>query len=345
MRTSWRDIKNQTMTREQQARAHALAMRDLAELELRDLREALHITQVTLAKKLKTTQAAVSRLEKRPHMLVNTLRDYVEALGGRIEVRAVLPDRTVSLTHFLRKKKTAAMEAGRESTTRKARAIAEGVAGAAMVVYVFYFVLSWNQPTGSESTESGLVGGLFARLFMPPWIYAHGLSVFFTSASRPTFLLGHSYPGGVWFYFPVLFVLKSPVGFLCLLVLTLTVTLIKGSQSAGSDAVVISSAVGTHWRVIWVSLVVFTGACLASPLDISFRHFSVPIVLSILTSSSVARAAPKSESICSTLRASRSGDHRSAGSKLYSVRYLGLPVLHSVYKCLWRGKTNLHALQ
>jgi hypothetical protein len=35
---------------------------------------------------------------------VNTLGDYVEALGGRIEVRAVLPDRTVSLTQFFRKK-------------------------------------------------------------------------------------------------------------------------------------------------------------------------------------------------------------------------------------------------
>src|ERR1700688_3590845 len=104
MRTSWRDIKNQTMTKGQQARAHALAMQDLAELELRDLREALQVTQVSLAKKLKTTQAAVSRLEKRPHMFVSTLGDYVEALGGRIEVRAILPDRTVSLTQFLRKK-------------------------------------------------------------------------------------------------------------------------------------------------------------------------------------------------------------------------------------------------
>jgi hypothetical protein len=93
------------MTKRQQARAHALAMRDLAELELRDLREALQITQVALARKLKTTQAAVSRLERRPRMLIHTLGDYVEALGGRIEVHAVLPDRTVSLTHYLQKKK------------------------------------------------------------------------------------------------------------------------------------------------------------------------------------------------------------------------------------------------
>jgi len=118
MRASWRDIKNQTMTKEQQARARTLAMRDLREMELRDLREALQVTQVALAKKLKITQAAVSRLEKRPHMLIGTLGDYVEALGGEIEIRAVWPDRTVSLTHFLRNK-TAAARAPKKITTRR----------------------------------------------------------------------------------------------------------------------------------------------------------------------------------------------------------------------------------
>jgi DNA-binding XRE family transcriptional regulator len=106
------------MTKGQQARAHTLAMRDLRELELRDLREALRVTQVALAKKLKITQAAVSRLEKRPGMLVNTLRDYVEALGGKIEVRAVLPDRTVGLTQFFRKKPVAA-RLGKKATKRR----------------------------------------------------------------------------------------------------------------------------------------------------------------------------------------------------------------------------------
>ena len=86
-----------------QKRSRALTNKILAEMELRDLREALEITQITLAKRLKTTQAAVSRLENRPHMFVSTLGDYVEALGGKIEVHAVLPDRTVGLTHFLRK--------------------------------------------------------------------------------------------------------------------------------------------------------------------------------------------------------------------------------------------------
>jgi DNA-binding XRE family transcriptional regulator len=118
MRSSWRDIKNRTMTQRQQARAHTLAMRDLREMELRDLREALQVTQAALARKLKTTQAAVSRLEKRPGMLVNTLGDYVEALGGKIEVRAVLPDRTVSLTQFFRNKAVGA-HSGKKTTPRR----------------------------------------------------------------------------------------------------------------------------------------------------------------------------------------------------------------------------------
>jgi len=43
--------------------------------------------------------------------------------------------------------------------------------------------------------------------------------VVLAGASRPTFILGHPYPHGVWFYYPVLLVLKSPLGFLALLAL------------------------------------------------------------------------------------------------------------------------------
>ena len=121
MRASWREIKNRTMTKRQQARAHTLAMRDLREMELRDLREALRVTQVALARKLKTTQAAVSRLEKRPGMMVNTLGDYIEALGGKIEVRAVLPDRTVSLTQFFRKNPEVARFEKKPAARRRSR--------------------------------------------------------------------------------------------------------------------------------------------------------------------------------------------------------------------------------
>lgn len=121
MRKSWRDIKNQTMTQRQQVQAHALALRDLREMELRELREALKVTQVTLARRLKITQAAVSRLEKRSHMFVNTLGDYVEALGGKIEVHAVLPDRTISLAHFFHNKTGSARARKRTAARRPVR--------------------------------------------------------------------------------------------------------------------------------------------------------------------------------------------------------------------------------
>ncbi len=71
----------------------------LAEMELAELREALAVRQSDLAQMLKTTQAAVSRLERRNNMTIASLKDYVEALGGRLELNAVLPSRTVKIAY------------------------------------------------------------------------------------------------------------------------------------------------------------------------------------------------------------------------------------------------------
>jgi DNA-binding transcriptional regulator YiaG len=99
MRRTWTQIKKETMTEDEQQQARMLAVRDLAEMELTELREALQVSQETLAKKLKVTQVAISRLERRPNVLLESIANYVEALGGRLELYAVLPDRTVKLTH------------------------------------------------------------------------------------------------------------------------------------------------------------------------------------------------------------------------------------------------------
>ena len=93
-----------------------LAVRDLAEMELVELREALQVSQEMLAKKLKVTQVAISRLERRPNVLVESIANYVEALGGKLELYAVLPNRTVKLTHLLstsEDKKAALLEKNR----------------------------------------------------------------------------------------------------------------------------------------------------------------------------------------------------------------------------------------
>ena len=60
-------------------------------MTLRELRRTLHLTQEELAAALKTQQGTISKVEKRPDMLVSTLRAHIEAMGGELELVAKLP--------------------------------------------------------------------------------------------------------------------------------------------------------------------------------------------------------------------------------------------------------------
>lgn len=69
------------------------------EMSLRDLRQARKKTQVRVAKELGIKQENVSRIEKRADLLISTLSDYVEAMGGKLRLVAEFPDRPpVALT-------------------------------------------------------------------------------------------------------------------------------------------------------------------------------------------------------------------------------------------------------
>jgi transcriptional regulator with XRE-family HTH domain len=59
-------------------------------LTLRELRQLRDVTQVELAKAMKIEQTNLSQLERREDWKVSSLRSYVEALGGRLEVWAVV---------------------------------------------------------------------------------------------------------------------------------------------------------------------------------------------------------------------------------------------------------------
>jgi 4-amino-4-deoxy-L-arabinose transferase-like glycosyltransferase len=158
----------------------------------------------------------------------------------------------------------------------------KGVLYAALAVYAFYFVFSWHQPTSAlERFGTGPAALLLRRLLMPALLYLGGVLWVVVSGRRGTFLLGHAYSQGVWFYFPVVFALKSSLGFLGLLLLAAATGISKKVRGETSSAAIPAQFV-LHWRVLWVSLLVFTGVCLLSPLDISIRHFSVPIVLLIM---------------------------------------------------------------
>jgi DNA-binding transcriptional regulator YiaG len=74
------------------ARERAEAIAEIVEYTLGELRRARKITQDELARLMATTQPNVSRIERGGEMELSTLRSYVEALGGRLEIAAVFDD-------------------------------------------------------------------------------------------------------------------------------------------------------------------------------------------------------------------------------------------------------------
>lgn len=69
-------------------------------IRLGELRQARQLSQEALAEKLGARQASISRLERRADMHVSTLRSYVEAMGGTLEIIARFPDGSVPLGPF-----------------------------------------------------------------------------------------------------------------------------------------------------------------------------------------------------------------------------------------------------
>jgi transcriptional regulator with XRE-family HTH domain len=69
----------------------------VTEMDLRELRLAAGMTQEQVAAALKAAQSEISRIEKRDDYRVSTLRSYVQALGGDLELIASFGKRRVRL--------------------------------------------------------------------------------------------------------------------------------------------------------------------------------------------------------------------------------------------------------
>ena len=63
------------------------------EMTLQDLRKARSLTQERMSELLHIGQDSVSRLEKRSDLLLSTLRSYVSAMGGTLQLVAKFEDR------------------------------------------------------------------------------------------------------------------------------------------------------------------------------------------------------------------------------------------------------------
>src|ERR1700690_241643 len=65
---------------------------ELQRMALDELRKAKQLTQAEMAEMLDVPQSSISRIEQRADMYLSTLRNYIHAMGGALQIQAVFPD-------------------------------------------------------------------------------------------------------------------------------------------------------------------------------------------------------------------------------------------------------------
>jgi transcriptional regulator with XRE-family HTH domain len=69
-------------------------------MDLTQLRTARKLSQAALGEILHVEQPAIAKIEKRADMYVSTLRRFIEAMGGELEITARFPDHDVRIRNF-----------------------------------------------------------------------------------------------------------------------------------------------------------------------------------------------------------------------------------------------------
>ena len=99
MNKSFKTLR-QKMSKPAQAAAETKTRDMLKAMPLQELRQAHQMSQERLAQLLTTKQANISRMERRTDMYISTLRSYIEAMGGQLDIVARFPDGEVHINQF-----------------------------------------------------------------------------------------------------------------------------------------------------------------------------------------------------------------------------------------------------
>lgn len=104
MAKTWKDVRAKAVAGGRLDEARIAAHRDRALAEVRahklaEIRSAYGLNQTALAERLGISQSRVSRIERGDlaHAQLATLRAYVEALGGELEITAQFGDERVAI--------------------------------------------------------------------------------------------------------------------------------------------------------------------------------------------------------------------------------------------------------
>ena len=88
------------MPKDRRDRIEARTQAMLAEMPLHELRRARAFSQETLADTLQVKQSGISKLEQRTDCYISTIRRYIEAMGGQLDIVARFPDGEVRINQF-----------------------------------------------------------------------------------------------------------------------------------------------------------------------------------------------------------------------------------------------------
>ena len=90
-RTKWSDVCR-PLSPEREAAVRAKVQLEVERMRLPELRRMRNLSQTTIAKLLDISQGDVSKLERRADMYLSTLRSYIEAAGGTLQIVARFPN-------------------------------------------------------------------------------------------------------------------------------------------------------------------------------------------------------------------------------------------------------------
>ena len=120
MAISANELFAETMTEEMieaSDRRFGELMKDFENLQ--SLRKSLGLTQEHIGEKLGKKQVSVAQLEKRSDFLLSTLRQYVEALGGELELVVKFKDKKAARLSVFGSRDAAKATRSKGSRTRR----------------------------------------------------------------------------------------------------------------------------------------------------------------------------------------------------------------------------------
>jgi transcriptional regulator with XRE-family HTH domain len=88
------------MSAEAQERAQIKTQVMATDMALAELRQAFNLSQEEMANVMKLKQPAISKIEKNTDMFISTLRRYIEAMGGELNITARFDDQEIRISQF-----------------------------------------------------------------------------------------------------------------------------------------------------------------------------------------------------------------------------------------------------